>query len=134
MLIPLRAESHPNLNFTIVINPCNGPCANGIPEKPYTVEVPKLKTYHNVRTLGYVATNYTNKPVEKVLEEIKVWANWTHANNNTLMGVDGVFFDEVPGGYDWEQADYLKQATNEVKGAEGLGQRTVGMLTILDCT
>jgi hypothetical protein len=45
------------------------------------------------------------------------------------MGVDGIFFDEVPGEYDWEKADYLKQATKEVKAAEGLGQRTVGTLT-----
>jgi hypothetical protein len=120
------AAAHPKINFTVVINPCNGPCTNGVPEKPYLEEIPKLKNYTNVQTLGYVATNYSNKAIDSVLQEIRTWSNWTQSNKNDLVGVDGIFFDEVPGDYEWEKYDYLQKATNEVKAAAGLGRKTVG--------
>jgi hypothetical protein len=119
------AETHPNVNFTVVINPCNGPCVAGVPTEPYLAEVPKLKNYTNVHTLGYVATNYSNRPIDDVLEEIRTWAIWPKANSNDKMSVDGIFFDEVPGSYEWEKYDYLQKATNEVKAADGLRQKIV---------
>jgi hypothetical protein len=91
--------------------------------------MPKLKDYSNIRTLGYVATNYTNKPIETLLAEIHTYAIWKDLLNDTRVGVDGIFFDETPGPYDWRAHDYLALATQEVKGSPGLGQRVVGTLT-----
>ncbi|KAF2737853.1 hypothetical protein EJ04DRAFT_87500 [Polyplosphaeria fusca] len=119
------ANTNPKLNITVILNPCSGPCVNGIPEQPYIDEMPKLKDWPNIRTLGYVATNYTNKPLDTVLAEIATYSNWPQILNNSRMAVDGIFFDETPGAYDWRKHDYLKAATDAVKGNAGLGQRVV---------
>jgi hypothetical protein len=88
--------------------------------------MPKLKDWPNIRTLGYVATNYTNKPLDTVLAEIQTYANWTSILNNTKMAVDGIFFDETPGAYDWKAHDFLKAAADEVRRQPRLGQQVVG--------
>ncbi|KAF2474811.1 uncharacterized protein BDR25DRAFT_384201 [Lindgomyces ingoldianus] len=119
------ARTHPNLNITAIINPCSGPCANGIAEQPYITEIPKLKQYPNIRTLGYVATNYTNKPIDAVVQEIYTYANWTKTMNNPSLAMDGIFFDEVPGTYDWHYRDYLNLAKDAVKASSGLGQKFI---------
>jgi len=99
---------------------------SGIPEAPYLTAIPLLKTHPNIRTLGYVATNYTNKPIDDVLKEIWTYANWSSILNDSRMAVEGIFFDEIPGLYDWRKFAYLKQAQEEVKAAAGLGQHLVG--------
>ncbi|KAF2109137.1 Spherulation-specific family 4 [Lophiotrema nucula] len=119
------AGNNTRLNFTVILNPCSGPCVNSRPEDPYIVEMPKLKDYPNIRTLGYVATNYTNKPIETVLAEIQTYNNWTSTLGSQKLAVDGVFFDETPGVYDWQWYDYLKKASQAVKGSAGLGQKVV---------
>ncbi|ORY12135.1 Spherulation-specific family 4 [Clohesyomyces aquaticus] len=119
------ATAHPNLNFSVIVNPCNGPCANGLPEQAYRDEMPKLKNYHNIRTLGYVATNYTNKPIDSVIQDIYTYANWTATMNDPRVAVDGIFFDEVPGTYDWHYRDYLNLAKDAVKRSSGLGQQFI---------
>lgn len=90
--------------------------------------MPKLKNYPNIRTLGYVATNYTDKSIDRIIEEIHTYANWTTIMNDTRMAVDGIFFDEIPGPYHWQKFDYLKKVQDEVKGSAGLGQKLISML------
>ena len=124
-----RAQAHPEVNFTVILNPCSGPCLNSKPEAPYITEIPKLKTYTNVRTLGYVATNYTHKGIDQVIDEIYTYANWTSILGNSKMAVDGIFFDEIPGLYDWRNYSYLTTAMQTVKSAKGLGDKLVGTLT-----
>ncbi|KAH8650859.1 Spherulation-specific family 4 [Tricladium varicosporioides] len=119
------ASTHPKVNFTVILNPCSGPCVNGTPEAPYLAEIPKLKLYPNIRTLGYVATNYTNKPIDRVIEEVKTYANWSSSLNDSRMAVDGVFFDEIPGLYHWQKYAYLGQAKDVVKSSAGLGQQVI---------
>jgi hypothetical protein len=116
------------VNFTVILNPCSGPCLNSKPEAPYIVEIPKLKSYSNIRTLGYVATNYTNKSIDQVVQEIYTYANWTTILNDPRMAVEGIFFDEIPGLYDWRNYSYLTTAHDTVKGAKGLGQQLIGTL------
>jgi hypothetical protein len=86
-----------------------------------------LKQYKNIRTLGYVSTNYTNKALDSVLEDIYTYANWSTSWNDSRIAVDGIFFDEIPGPYDWRQFAYLKTAQEVVKGSTGLGEQVVGM-------
>jgi hypothetical protein len=88
--------------------------------------MPRLKDYPNIRSLGYVATNYTNKPIEDVMLEIRTYADWPHILSDERVAVDGIFFDETPGTYDWRWHDYLKVLRDEVKGAKGLGEKVVG--------
>lgn len=90
-------------------------------------EVPKLAQYANIRTLGYVATNYTDKPLDTTIAEIHRWAAWPELLNNKAMKVDGIFFDETPGLYHWQKHDYLKLAADEIRKKDSkLGQKIVG--------
>ncbi|KAF2874707.1 Spherulation-specific family 4 [Massariosphaeria phaeospora] len=110
------AKAHPDVDFTVVVNPCSGPCMNGsLPDKVYLDEIPKLKTFENIRTLGYVATHYGAKELNSVLAEIDTYANWPKVTNNTKLRVDGIFFDETPSGYSVVKYDYLKAASQAVR-------------------
>lgn len=93
--------------------------------------MPKLKNYPNIRTVGYVATNYTNKPIDSVIQEIDTYANWTQIIGKPKVAVDGIFFDETPGVYDWQWYDYLKKASERVINQKGLGQRIIGAYRLL---
>ncbi|KAF1975369.1 hypothetical protein BU23DRAFT_579347 [Bimuria novae-zelandiae CBS 107.79] len=88
------AKKHPDVDFTVVVNPCSGPCVESVPYQYYLDAIPQLRQY-NIRTLGYVATNYTTKPLDDVLKEIDTYAAWPKVSNNTKLRVDGIFFDET---------------------------------------
>jgi hypothetical protein len=90
-----RAAKNPQLNYTVILNPCSGPCLSSLPEQPYLDEIPKLALYPNIRKLGYVSTNYTNRLIDTVLAEIHQYSLWPSLMNDTRMNVDGIFFDEV---------------------------------------
>lgn len=62
----------------------------------------------------------------QVLDEIDTYANWGTTLNDSRLAVDGIFFDEVPGLYDWQKFAYLGRARAEVKGQVGLGERVIG--------
>lgn len=100
-----------------------------LPEPAYLTEIPKLKKYPNIKTLGYVATNYTDKALDSVLAEIWQWTSWPILMNDTRMAVDGIFFDEIPGLYHWQKHDYLTTATRAVRSSEHLGERIIGAST-----
>jgi hypothetical protein len=121
-----RAKAYPNVEFTAIINPCSGPCNSSLPAQVYVNEIPKLKTFDNIRTLGYVATNYTSKELSHVLAEIDVYANWPKVSNNTRLKVDGIFFDETPSEYAVDQYQYLKVASQAVKTGPRFKDRFVG--------
>ena len=78
-----------------------------------------------------MATNYTNKSIDQVVQEIYTYANWTTILNDPRMAVEGIFYDEIPGLYDWRNYSYLTTAHNMVKGAKGLGQKLVDMLSLM---
>jgi hypothetical protein len=95
---PRRASKNPKLNYTVILNPCSGPCLSSLPEQAYIDEIPKLSAYPNIRKLGYVSTNYTERLIETVLAEIHQYSLWPSLMNDTRMNVDGIFFDEVSAG------------------------------------
>ncbi|KAF2281020.1 uncharacterized protein EI97DRAFT_454241 [Westerdykella ornata] len=120
------AGNNTNLHFTAILNPCSGPCLPASQIEPaYLAEIPKLTSYPNIRTLGYVATNYTNKPIEDVMGEIRTYADWPRTLGDERVGVDGIFFDETPAVYDWRWEEYLKVAGEEVRANKGLGEGVV---------
>jgi hypothetical protein len=47
--------------------------------------------------------------------------------NSSQISVDGIFFDEIPGPYDWRKYAYLQTAQEKVKKAPGLGQQVIGI-------
>lgn len=60
-----------------------------------------------------------------------MYATGRTINNNAKMTVGGIFFDGIPGLYDWRNDSYLTTAHNMVKSAKGLGQKLVGMLSLM---
>ncbi|KAF1953874.1 hypothetical protein CC80DRAFT_494129 [Byssothecium circinans] len=121
-----EANKNPHINFTVIINPCSGPCMDSLPPQVYIDEIPKLSQYTNIRKLGYVATNYTDKPIADTLAEVRQWGKWPALMTDSRMAVDGIFFDETPGLYHWQKHDYLTVAANEVRlNDSGLGQKLV---------
>lgn len=59
-----------------------------LPDQVYLDEIPKLRAYPNIRTLGYVATHYADKAIEDVLAEIDIYARWPKLTNEPKMRVD----------------------------------------------
>ncbi|KAF2831710.1 hypothetical protein CC86DRAFT_431635 [Ophiobolus disseminans] len=119
------AKAHRNVDFTVVLNPCSGPCVGSLPDQVYLDEIPKLRAYPNIRTLGYVATNYAEKDIEDVLAEIDVYAKWPKVTNNTKMRVDGIFLDETPSTYEVADYAYLKKASQAVRNGTTFNDRFV---------
>jgi hypothetical protein len=98
-----------------------------LPDQVYLDEIPKLREYPNIRTLGYVATHYADKPLQDVLAEIDMYAKWPKIANNTKMRVDGIFLDETPSTYSADEYQYLKTASQAVRNGTTFKDRFVGM-------
>jgi hypothetical protein len=96
-----------------------------LPDQVYLDEVPKLRAYPNIRTLGYVATHYTDKDIDSVLAEIDTYARWPKVTNITKMRVDGIFLDETPSTYDADDYEYLKRAGQAVRNSTTFKDRFV---------
>ncbi|KAJ5110963.1 hypothetical protein N7532_001498 [Penicillium argentinense] len=121
-LIPsTRISTHPDVNFTVVINPGNGPGPNSLPDANYTREIPKLSAYSNVRLLGYVHTTYAQRNISLVRKDIETYAAWPKQSSNQSLAVRGIFFDETPQAYSSHSLTYLQNLTDLVKGLDGLG-------------
>ena len=127
LTIWVSAKKNPDVDFTVIVNPCSGSCHGQLPDQYYQAEIPNLSKYRNIRTLGYVATNYTNKALDDVLAEIQTYAEWQKHANNTKFKVDGIFFDETPTQYSDASFAYLQKAAASVKNTTTFRDRFIGM-------
>ncbi|KAH8694064.1 Spherulation-specific family 4 [Talaromyces proteolyticus] len=114
-------EAHPDLNFTVVINPGNGPGPNALPDANYTREIPRLSSYSNVRLIGYVATTYGTRNISLVNKDIETYTSWPTLSNNANLSVSGIFFDETPQLFNASHQEYYEELTALVKQSKGLG-------------
>ncbi|KAJ5766619.1 uncharacterized protein N7511_004235 [Penicillium nucicola] len=114
-------SAHPDVNFTVVINPGNGPGPDSLPDANYTREIPNLSSYENVRLLGYVYTSYAKRNVSAIRKDIQTYADWPTNSSNPNLAVQGIFFDETPQQYDAQTLTYLQGLTDFVKDLESLG-------------
>lgn len=87
--------------------------------------MPKLNAFPNVRTVGYIAIDYCRKPLDKVCEEISVYANWDREYGDQIEGlyVEGIFVDETHNHFDDGRMSYLERlkcfVKDEVAGLRG---------------
>lgn len=121
LLICYSISAHPNVNFTVVINPGNGPGPDSLPDANYTREIPKLAAHNNVRLLGYVHTTYATRNISLVRKDIETYAAWPTVSSNPGLAVRGIFFDETPQQYSAHSLAYLQNLTELTKGLNGLG-------------
>ncbi|KAL5339249.1 Spherulation-specific family 4 [Aspergillus crustosus] len=114
-------SAHPDVNFTIVVNPGSGPGPNSLPDSNYTKEVPKLAAHGNARLLGYVHTTYATRNISLVRRDIETYAAWPTIGADPNLAVRGIFFDETPQQYDVDAFVYLEELTSVVRSTPGLG-------------
>ena len=106
---------YPNITFLVVVNPASGPGALPLPDSNYVREIRCLNSQANVRTLGYVSTNYTKRDLDDVKIDIQKYSAWHDAG----QGLSGIFFDETPAEYNADSADFLVEAQRKARQAPG---------------
>ena len=116
-----RIASHPNINFVVVVNPANGPGPGDGPDGNYTTEIPKLNSYANVRTVGYVSTEYAKRDVQLVQQDVNTYSRWSENATAKGMGMRGIFLDETPTEYISTSAQYYEKITSAIRSNDGFG-------------
>jgi hypothetical protein len=91
------------------------------PDGNYTREIPKLNAYGNVRTVGYVSTDYTKRNLSLVLQDIGTYSAWSENITAPGLGMNGIFLDETPSQYDDASAEFFETIESAVRSSEGLG-------------
>jgi hypothetical protein len=67
--------------------------------------------------VGYVRTDYGNRNLSDVLQDISTYSGW--ANSSQGIQMHGIFFDEAAHDYTPEVAEYYREANDAVKAAPG---------------
>ncbi|KAL2074258.1 hypothetical protein VTL71DRAFT_8036 [Oculimacula yallundae] len=114
------AERYPNLNFTAVVNPASGPGDQPLPDGNYTRDIPRLNSYPNVRTVGYVSTSWTNRNISLALADIQTYSKWASDSTVPNLGMKGIFLDETPTTWTAEAQEYLENVASAIRSDSGL--------------
>ena len=101
-----------------MINPNDGPGDIAGSDQDYLTAIASLNAYPNVRTIGYVRTEYATRNVSAVVEDVMTYARWPTMAANLSM--HGIFFDEVPSVYSDDLVQYLTTINHAVKASEGI--------------
>ncbi|KAK7404034.1 hypothetical protein QQX98_010207 [Neonectria punicea] len=107
-------QAHANIDWTIIINPYNGPGLSGKPgddDINVISGVSQLNANENVNTVGYVRTNYATSPMDELKANITNYASWA-SYSDADIGIHGIFFDESSADF-----DYLNEAITFARGA-----------------
>lgn len=88
-------KAYPNVQWQVIVNPNSGPGTTGYPTDANIITgISNLNKYTNVKTLGYVDTNFTNRAYSAVVSDINVYASWA-GYSQANISIDGIFFDDV---------------------------------------
>ena len=103
------------------MNPNSGPGAKPWwPNADYVREIPRLNAHGNVRTIGYVSTDYCKRPIDEVLADVDRYAAWSGDERFPELGVCGIFFNETPNVFSEAAKEYLDRVTKHVKDDDGI--------------
>ena len=127
-LISCRIAAYPNVSFTVVINPFNGPGLDDLPDANYQREIPKLTCHANVKVVGYIHTTWAKRDLALVLKDIEKYAQWPECSGLPDLKISGVFVDETPNTYDAEAEAYLAKLCKYVKKMPGGDENVVCVL------
>ncbi|PVH95704.1 glycoside hydrolase family 135 protein [Periconia macrospinosa] len=118
------AIKHSSTNFTVILNPSNGPGSTAWPSGTYIAEIKKLNKLPNVATIGYIDVDDGQRANANVLKEIETYAGW----NNSQIALSGIFFDHTPS-LEWGDIvngtaqEYLRNISATVKTLGGFDER-----------
>lgn len=112
---------HVDANFTVVINPADGPGPAVWPTGEYLSVVKALNKYSNVQTLGYIDTARGAVDNATVRKEIETYAGWSNVSSDLTLA--GIFFDQTPYKMDNESVAYryLTNISAIVRHSDGFG-------------
>lgn len=121
-----RIDNNPDLHFLIVINPNSGPGEPPAPDANYSRELPLFNAKENVTTVGYVRMQYCKRSIEKVYDDVAVYAGWSKDHDSNGIYVEGIFLDEAPNEWTAPIGTYLNSVSEKIKGTAGiLGRKLV---------
>lgn len=121
-----RIDNNPDLHFLIVINPNSGPGEPPAPDANYSRELPLFNAKENVTTVGYVRMQYCKRSIEKVYDDVAVYAGWSKNHDSNGIYVEGIFLDEAPNEWTAPIGTYLNSVSEKIKGTAGiLGRKLV---------
>ncbi|KAH7101645.1 Spherulation-specific family 4 [Auriculariales sp. MPI-PUGE-AT-0066] len=104
--------TYSNIEFTLAINPKNGSGpVNTLPDNDYIAGISALNAFPNAKTIGYVASNKTHRPVNEYQGEVDTYLFWGRQNANLSM--HGIFIDE--GSNNEEDVQYYKDFSQYIR-------------------
>lgn len=112
-----RLADHPQITFTVIVNPKSGPGDDPYPNNDYTAALKQLALYPNAKKVGYVRTGYASRNLSDVISELNTYSGW--ASKDAAFAMDGIFFDESPHQYSADAVSFMLSATQAVKSAQG---------------
>lgn len=82
----VAAESHPELDFLVVVNPNSGPGADILPDANYIEALARLTAAPNVKVIGYVHCSYGKRLLDELVAEVSAYRGWMHASERREDG------------------------------------------------
>ncbi|CAD6500014.1 BgTH12-04119 [Blumeria graminis f. sp. triticale] len=123
-------KAHPNLYYTVVVNPASGPGHEVIPDGNYVREISKLNCHNNVWTVGYVSTSWTNRQLELALRDVGLYSGWAEDVARPGLHVKGIFLDETPALYSDKSARYLETLASTIRSTGNFGKKPLVKLVL----
>jgi hypothetical protein len=129
------ARQYPDVTFTAVINPYNGPYpdSNGCPPAEYIDGLTALNNLPNIQTMGYVHTanrfdcgpdgNWIcacSAPIAEVKQNISTYASWSTLScgaSGADIHIDSLFIDEAPNTDGGACLSYMTELTEFAKSS-----------------
>ncbi|SPO04383.1 uncharacterized protein DNG_07068 [Cephalotrichum gorgonifer] len=102
------AQGYPSVNFTVIINPNNGPGTTTLPDANYMEALRSITRYPNVDILGYVASTYGARDIADIEADIATYSGW-----GDEISLQGIFIDEAPSGI--EYGDFMSDITLNIR-------------------
>ncbi|KAL5117887.1 hypothetical protein ACEQ8H_004205 [Pleosporales sp. CAS-2024a] len=119
---------HHDVQFTVVVNPNDGPGNSTWPAAAFIAAVQGISIYPNVQLLGYVNTLNGTMPNATVRTEIATYAAWSNVTKD--LGLHGVYFDQTPAVDDGSGAtrSYLHNISATVRDTQGWAHGRSGLV------
>jgi hypothetical protein len=112
-------SANPNITFSVVVNPGDGPGSNQYPNSDYVTGLAQLNTYSNTQLYGYVHTTWGNEPLAAVKANITKYHGWASYREADIH-LDGILFDEAPP-YDASNFTYMSSLSNFTRTTMNVG-------------
>ncbi|KAE8369618.1 Spherulation-specific family 4-domain-containing protein [Aspergillus caelatus] len=110
-----------DVQFTVIINPDNGPGSSTASDENFLTAVPRLASYSNALVLGYVSTQKGTRDISEVEKDIQTYAAWPSTSGKSSFAVHGIFLDEAATDYNADTVTYYKNLASTIKQSDGLG-------------